>query len=195
MGLDALDLCFRLEKRLGIIIPQAEGQPFASTVGNLHQYLMDKLNGVDRDVPVLWPVLKDVWDALRKSTPRWRCPKNWVDLNKDFAPAKRVEIWRALETELKIALPDLEYSPNEPYPRIPRICDSAISIMHWIIEHDPARVAWAKISCERSGKMADRSWSEVEVWEILRESIVNGLGVKPEQVTSDARLVEDLGME
>jgi hypothetical protein len=43
--------------------------------------------------------------------------------------------------------------------------------------------------------MADRKWSEDEVWEILRECIVDALGVKPEQVTPDARLVEDLGME
>ena len=82
MGLDALDLCFRLEKRLGIKIPQAEGYAFAATVGNLHRYLMDKLHGVDRDLPVLWPVAKEVWDALRKFTPRWRCKKNWENLNK-----------------------------------------------------------------------------------------------------------------
>ena len=177
MGLDALDLCFRLEKRLGIIIPQAEGQPFASTVGNLHQYLMDKLNGVDRDMPVLWPVAKEVWDALRKLSPRWRC-KNWEDLNENFNPAKRLEIWQALEKDLKINLPELECSPHEPYPRIPRTCDSAISIMNWIVAHDPERVAWVKVNCERSGKMAARNWSEDEVWEILRESIVNGLAAR-----------------
>jgi acyl carrier protein len=195
MGLDAMDIAFRLEKRLGIIIPPTEGHAFASTVENLHRYLMDKLNGVDRDLPVLWPVAKKVWVALRKSSSWWRCGNNWEDLNKHFNPEQRVEIWRALETELNIKLPDLEYSSNEPYPNIPRIGDSAISLMLWIAEHDPNRVKWVKLSCERSGKMADRNWSEDEVWEILLESLVDGLGVDAEAVTPDARLVEDLGME
>jgi hypothetical protein len=43
--------------------------------------------------------------------------------------------------------------------------------------------------------MAGRKWNEDEVWEILRECIVDALGMKAEQVTSVARFVENLGME
>jgi hypothetical protein len=61
--------------------------------------------------------------------------------------------------------------------------------------NDYERVKWIQVDCNRSGNMAERNWSEDELWEILRESIADALGVKPEHVTPDARLVEDLGME
>lgn len=36
-------------------------------------------------------------------------------------------------------------------------------------------------------------WNEREVWEVLRALIVRQLGVKPEEVTESARIVDDLG--
>ena len=44
------------------------------------------------------------------------------------------------------------------------------------------------------GKMATHAWTEQEVWDILSECICDALGVKPEEVTPDSRMVEDLGM-
>jgi acyl carrier protein len=41
--------------------------------------------------------------------------------------------------------------------------------------------------------MATLQRSEDEIWAILRECICEALVVKPEEVTYDARLVEDLG--
>lgn len=52
MGLDALDLMFRLEKRFGIKISQAER--FAvlfDTAGTIHRYLIAKLHGEYQEVP------------------------------------------------------------------------------------------------------------------------------------------------
>jgi hypothetical protein len=43
--------------------------------------------------------------------------------------------------------------------------------------------------------MASQRWSEEEVWEILRECISDALGVSLEEVTYDARMLEDLGMD
>ena len=52
MGIDALDLSFRLEKRLGITISQPEAiATFFDTVGTIHRYLVAKLNGECRSVP------------------------------------------------------------------------------------------------------------------------------------------------
>jgi hypothetical protein len=65
---------------------------------------------------------------------------------------------------------------------------------YWIAEHYPERAEWIPVSCERTGKMASRTWTEQEVWDVLRECICDALGVKPEQVTKDARMIEDLGM-
>lgn len=38
-------------------------------------------------------------------------------------------------------------------------------------------------------------WHEAEVWQVLRGILVDVLGVLPEQVTREARLVEDLGAQ
>jgi acyl carrier protein len=195
MGLDAIELVLELEERLGIEICEEERLSIVgTTVENAHRILMDKLNGAERTVPVFWPFARGVYHALNRLTPWWK-GRNYNDLNKKFPPMNRVEIWQELEKELSVLLPDLEYAPNGEYPVIPRICDSGISMVFWIAEHYPERLEWAKVSCERSGKMADRTWNEDEVWEILRQSIVDMLDVKPEEVTPDARLVEDLGME
>lgn len=44
MGIDALDLAFRLEKSFGIDITRNEAYvALFHTVGNLHRYLVDKL--------------------------------------------------------------------------------------------------------------------------------------------------------
>ena len=67
-------------------------------------------------------------------------------------------------------------------------CDPTLS------EHFPERVEWIPVSCKRTGTMASRTWTEQEVWDILHECICDALGVKPEEVISDARMVEDLGM-
>lgn len=40
-----------------------------------------------------------------------------------------------------------------------------------------------------------RRWCEAEVWDALQDLIVQQLGVKREEVTKEARFVEDLGMD
>ena len=50
------------------------------------------------------------------------------------------------------------------------------------------------VNCKRTGKVASHDWTEHEMLDILRECICDALGVKPEDVTPDARMVEDLGM-
>ena len=72
--------------------------------------------------------------------------------------------------------------------------DSVISLTYWIVEHHPERVEWFPVSCERTGKMATHQFTEDEVWAILCECICRALGVKPEEITPDSRMVEDLGM-
>jgi hypothetical protein len=67
-------------------------------------------------------------------------------------------------------------------------------LSYWIATNHPDCVEWIDVSCQRKGKMATHQWTEVEVWDVLRECISDSLGVKPEEVTRDARMVEDLGM-
>ena len=194
MGIDALDLAFRLEKRFGITISRAEC--FAvlfDTPGTIHRYLVRKLAGEYRQTPNVESLFKEVADAVNHIAGRWK-PTSYLDLNKRFSPACRTESWRALEQALGISLPSLERSADGQPPKVPRQCESLIALTYWMAEHHPERVEWVPVSCERKGKMASHTWSEQEVWSILSECPCEALGVNPEEVTHDARMVEDLGM-
>jgi len=194
MGLDALDLAFRLEKRLGIKISRAEGQAILfDTAGTIHRYLVAKLQGEYQQAPRIEPLFLEVSRAVNRLTGWWRLTTS-LDLNKRFPPANRAANWRSLEETLGVPLPELEQSADEAFPRISRQCDSVMSLSYWIAEQHPKRIEWFDVSCERTGKMATHQWNEDEVWQILRECICDALGVKPEEVTHDARMVEDLGM-
>jgi acyl carrier protein len=194
MGIDALDLVFRLEKRLGITISRHEAVATVfDTVGTFHRHLVAKLNGECRCVPKMEPLFTELVKAVNQISGRWRLTSS-LDLNKRFPPATRAANWQALEEALGITLPQLEDSANDVAPRIPQRYSSVIALTYWIAEQYPERVERIPVNCERTGKMASRAWTDEEVWDILQECICDALGVKPEEVTPDARLVEDLGM-
>jgi len=194
MGLESLDLIFRLEKRFGIDIPNDEGLAVMfATAGNIHRYLVAKLNGQYQEVPYLQPLWKEMSGAIARVRGRWKLTSIY-DLNKCFTHQNRADNWKALGKELNVSLPDLEIRPDDPFPCIPRQCDSLTSLSYWIADNYPQRVEWLAVSCEPTGKTAVQLWSDDEVWEILRECICDALGVKPENVTHDTRMVEDLGM-
>lgn len=193
MGLDMLDLIFRVEKQFGIRISQAEGMAvFGGTAGMIHRYLVARLKGEYQETPDIQPLFREVTEAVRCVAKRWRLS---ADLNRRFPAATRGESWRALENALGITLPPLEQPADEALPRIPRQCDSIVSLTYWIVEHHPERLQWIPVSCARTGDMADRQWSDEEVWTILRECISDALGVSADQVACDSRMIEDLGME
>jgi hypothetical protein len=99
-----------------------------------------------------------------------------------------------LEQALGISLPTLEHPADGGFPSVPRQYSSMPSLVYWIAEHYPNRVEWVAVSCESTGKAATRQWKDDEVWEVLKESICDAMGVKPDKVTPDARMIEDLGM-
>lgn len=193
MGLDGLDLTFRIEKRLGINIHYAEALVAFRTAGMLHQYLVAKLHGKLHDIPDIESLFYEVSGAVNRITGWWRLTSS-LELNKRFPPANRAANWQALEEALGITLPKLENSVDGVAPTIPQRYSSIIALTYWIAEQYPERVEQIPVSCERTGKMASRTWTDEEVWDILQECICDALGVKPEEVAPDARMVEDLGM-
>jgi acyl carrier protein len=194
MGIDPADLCLCLEERLGIEIPHTETWTIFSTPGTMQHYLMAKLRGQYRESPDAKSLCIEVEKAVHRITGWWKLVSS-SDLNRRFSPPKREANWQSLENALGVSLPKLEYLPGERFPKIPRECDSVLYLTNWIIKHHPNRVKWLPGSCERRGKMADHQWTEEEVWEVLRDCIVEVLGVKREKVTHDARMIEDLGMD
>lgn len=196
MGLESLDLTFRLEKRFDIEIRQTEGMAVLfDTAGTLHRHLVARLRGECRKVPEVEPLFTEVYGAVNRITKRWGLTLSLsTDLNRRLVPAHRVAHWRALEEALGMALPQLEHPPDETFPRVPRHCSSIMGLTYWLADHHPERVDWVPVNCEGTGRNASRQWSEDEVWEALCECICDALGVDRDEITYDARMVEDLGM-
>ena len=195
MGLDALDLVFRLEKRFGIKIDRNEAFAVVfDTAGTIHRYLVAKLQGEYQKAPRMEPLFQEVVKAVNQITGRWKLTSSF-NLNKRFSPPNRKANWESLEKALGISLPKLEQPANEEFPRISRQYESLVSLTYWIIENYPNRAEWFPVSCERTGKMAARQWNEDEIWSILCECIRDALGVKIDEVTRESRMIEDLGME
>ena len=193
MGLDGLDLRFRLERRLGIKIAYTEALAAFQTVRTLHRYLVAKVHGELREIPNIEALFQEVSGAVNRITGWWRLTSS-LDLNRRFAPAARAAHWHALEEALGVPLPDLEQRRDEEFPSIPVQCDNIVSLARWIAQNHPERAERLPVSCERTGKMATHQWTDDEVWEILYQSLSDVLGIKPDEITPDARLVEDLGM-
>lgn len=194
MGIDALDLVFRLEKRFGITISRDEAQASCfHTVGDIHRYLISKLRNEVQHVPNIFRLITEVSLAVGNVTGRWRRLLPSTNLNTKFPPATRAAQWQALEAALQVALPQLERLPDQ-VPRVSRLVETDLALAYWIAEHYPERVEQLPIDCRRTGEMANHAWTDEEIWDVLRECICDTLGVKPAEVTPDARMSEDLGM-
>ncbi len=48
---------------------------------------------------------------------------------------------------------------------------------------------------DQRSSQAGKLWNNEEVWKVLRSVIIHQLGVKPEEVTKEARIVQDLGAD
>jgi acyl carrier protein len=198
MGVDALDLKFRLEKKFGIKIGYEEGfVAFTGTAATLHRYLMANLSGECHRVPAFEPLYFEVTQAIN------RLPKSSksgifakLKTNSHFPDFDELETaWKLLEDELGVSLPSVKEPVAKQIFRVFSRSNVRTSLTLWIAENHPERVKqWVPVSCERRGEAADRTWTEQEVWEAMCKCLVDVLGVKQEEITPDARLIEDLGM-
>jgi acyl carrier protein len=200
MGLDALDLCFRLEKKFGITIRRDEAiAVFFTTPGTIHRHLMAKLNGECQKVPAIEPLYLEVAKAANRSSrpqrPRWL--SRLIKKSSDAPTLEECEAtWKSLEKELGVSLPCLEHPIGKRFFEIYPRYDAMLTLTYWIAENHPERVKeWIPVSCKRSGKAAIRTWTEDEVWDGMCDCIVAALGVKRDEITADARMLEDLGID
>ena len=137
----------------------------------------------------------EVAKAVNRIAGRWRLTSS-LDLNRRFPAATRAARWQIMQEALGIPLPQLERSDRRvSLSKSHGNATSIRSMTYWIARRHPERLEWIPVNCEPRGKMATHQWSDEEVWAVLRECICAALGVKPEDVTYDARTVEDLGME
>ncbi len=194
MGIDLMDLAFRLEKQFAIRIDRDECAYFL-TPGQINWLVSEKLRG--RNPPV--PDYFGMWDRIQaalKTMPNYR--RGWFEysnLNRIVPSENRSENWAALGKTLGVPLPPLDDSSGFDPPMIPKSVSSLMSLLSWIMEHHPDRFLWKKPATECVPPADAENWTSESIWEVVRTTISNALGVDEKEVTPTARMIEDLGME
>lgn len=129
MGLEIVDLVFRLEKRFGIRLDRdLDIEHLGDTAGRVHRLVMSKLLG--QSLPRVglaetYATALQVCDAALGGRWRWRFSNQ---LERILPPAHRERAWQELGRALDCRLPELECLPGESATRIPAECATLVDL-------------------------------------------------------------------
>lgn len=207
MGLDFVEVLMEIEDRFDIdLMSRSEWYPL-HTAGNLGDLVWQRLQGsepaIERaDYQQAIGVVEGVFTESGVQ-------KKWFsrDLNRWFPDAGRERIWQTLSHRLDCPLPELEHDGGVLVPTVPRVCSTKHDLVMWVLWNKPGRKLWRPVtpsprrkplgwpfpsrSQERPTK-PPRSWTREEVWEEVRQILIEQLGLRPDEVVRDARLAEDI---
>jgi hypothetical protein len=208
MGIDMLDITFRLEKTFGRKrfrpLPSTEGSLW--TVGDLFEQVWHALQGKEP----AWEPNERYWEvvlqghALRREAKAalatfhqgWRIfmPR---DLNRLIPASERQEVWNRLEAIFGVTMPALERQNNQVdvvFPLQRQTCSKLIDLFErkWWLEVRPEFNQW-RPSLDPSPANADQ-WTRETAWQAFAEILRDVLQVDLEDVTVESTLFGDLGL-
>lgn len=193
MGIDPVDIAFRIRKQLGVELTQDECVFMCDTAGWLHQMLCAKLDGRRPAVPDLWSIQSKIqsWLTQQSHYQWWRVTLSNGRLDAVVPEGELETAWKDLSEFLGCPLPSLAYEGGAP--RLPNYA-TIHELARWVARRGPCVVP--PLQMEQLGPpLPERAnWTNAEVWDELRQILVNALGVDPRAVVPEARLIEDLGM-
>ena len=140
-----------------------------------------------------------MWGRVRsalKMMPNYRA--RWfdtADINKLVPQEDRSTNWNALGTALGIPLPTLGDPPEFGSPSIPQTVSSMTGLLSWIMENHSDQFAWKSPATTCDPPLDADKWTNELIWDAVKSTISDALGVGADEVTPTARMVEDLGME
>lgn len=196
MGIDALEIRFRLEKRFGIRF-EGEGAlvPFHNTADTLCDFVWAKVNGIEPGAPDVQKLYARVNKALQTAGRGWW--RSWYGNPRimDLLGSDDVdEKWNKFQRALGLSLPALARSAGSDDAVVPAECATISRLVQWIIEQHPQRIDWQRPPGTRTRQRPVACISREECWSGVREILAETLGVDPEQVVPDAHLIDELGM-
>jgi acyl carrier protein len=181
MGLDAVELIMRVEEEFGIEITDGEaGQ--AATVGELHKLVVSKIEPQSLKVcltsAAFFRTRRAFMDALSIPKDRIR-PSTAIEF---VLPERdRAQLWASIRKASPLAMPDLKTAwllyGNQYRSGVETVGDLAGKVL---------ALNYKYLLAEFGGQ------TEQDVWKALCAIVVDQFGVKPEQVTPEARFYEDL---
>lgn len=192
MGLDVVELAMDLEDRFGIAITDEEAVFLLDTPRRIVWLIAEKLAGRNPPVPDFGKLASQILEALR-SMPDYKTRWFWSGQIEKLVPIEnRQANWKAVSDVLGLALPPIE--ETGPWRgKIPESCSTLPKTAFWVFSNYPDRVPLLR-GASVSEPSPMMSMTIDQIWEGVRESICESLGVEREKVTLDTSMEVDLGI-
>lgn len=197
MGLDGLDLKFRLERAFHISIDRLEMMPLFNSPGKTHEFIWHRLQGnhpACRSEPT--PLFDEVHAAIRdlSSFRRRLFLFSKPTFERMILPQARVQSWEMLSNRLNVTLPPLD--ERDPLvPLFPKECNTERALCHWMWRNCEDRLSIQREEFREAPPEGADQWTRESSWKKVQEIIADCLDVSLDKVTPDASMSEDLGMD
>ena len=194
MGIDILDLSFRIEKEFGVpqgsigwseLLIAREGSKRPDIrVGDLHRSLNEHLAG--RRTPRSYESLRvALHEQLLQVNPDLVAQDaSLCDFNRDPSRDQRIRFWQSLAQALPIPPPALEVN-GALFRRSESLAPEAIDTFAQLVDR-----VWSDMQCTSKQEVESTT-----LWERLRTVIADTLSVDEQEITPDSLLFADLGAE
>lgn len=193
MGLDPLEIAFRLEKRFGIRIRPNPAVEFL-TAGTLCDAVWQVLQGIQPGTAD-WAELSKQLDAALPPAPDRRWWSRSATFEELFENGDLENNWRRFQRSLRLSLPPVTCCEKSGKLRLPRGFRTHASVMFWISQNHPDRVTWITEPTAIDRPPGAETVTREECWLAVREILADVLALDPEQIVPESLLYEDLGME
>ena len=174
MGVDFIDVVFRLERRFGVRLDPDEHFYLLRT-GWIHFLVWEKLHGRSPPCPDFSAVYRDVLRIAGHQPP----DGFWRRLFRHRRVAQDAEFLRQLD--------DLGYS------RPPPDLTLAHHVAAWIAFTDRDRAPQKERARPAAVPPRAEVWTQESVWEAIRKELEGALSIDAESITPESWLMEDLG--
>jgi hypothetical protein len=194
MGIDFIDVHYRLERRFSIRMDSDE-RFYLLRAGWIHFLVTEKLRGVNPPIPDTRAILERISDALSAAPDErgWFGRLFHEDLAFRIPAAERRDHWQRIEERLGLPLPPLQNVPGEAAPRFPPDCATIRQFLGWVAFTYRDRLPQKDPGGASPPPAGAKTWTDTSLWAAIQDELVDALNVDRTMITPEAWLIEDLG--
>ena len=207
MGIDMLDIGFRVEKKFGLkkFRPLPPVSPPLWTAGDLFEQMWRGLQGEEPawEFSLIWEPAKQAWELRRKADDYLRSfHQGWRmfmphQMDRLIPMAGRAEVWKYLSALFEVDVTPLDLASTGDEVPFPPHCQTTRQLLDhferaWWDGRVPRQDQW-RPSAHPPPADAQK-WTRETAWLAFAEMLCACLGLDDDKVTLEATLIGDLGM-
>ena len=207
MGIDMLDIGFRVEKKFGLkkFRPLPPVSPPPWTAGGLFEQMWRGLQGEEPawEFSLIWEPAKQAWELRRKADDYLRSfHQGWRmfmphQMDRLIPMAGRAEVWKYLSALFEVDVTPLDLASTGDEVPFPPHCQTTRQLLDhferaWWDGRVPRQDQW-RPSAHPPPADAQK-WTRETAWLAFAEMLCACLGLDDDKVTLEATLIGDLGM-